>query len=81
MRNLLYENVFYMQLHFYANLNHFHNNGFALRLALKQRHNGPRKWPIAFHVRAAGVGCTKGGKNDTCLRRNSLKTRQGNLKN
>ena len=25
---------------------HFHKNGFALRLALKQRHKGTRKWPI-----------------------------------
>ena len=25
---------------------HFHDNGFALRLALKQRHKETRKWPI-----------------------------------
>ena len=25
---------------------HFHKNGFALRHALKQMHNGTRKWPI-----------------------------------
>ena len=31
---------------FYANQSHFHNNGFALRLALKQRHKRTRKWPI-----------------------------------
>ena len=35
-----------MQLHFHANQSHFHKNGFALRLALKLRHNGSRKWPI-----------------------------------
>ena len=29
--------------------------------------------------RAAGVGCTKGGKNNTCIGRNSAKIRQGNL--
>ena len=30
---------------------HFHavqKNGFALRLALKQRHKGTRKWPISL---------------------------------
>ena len=26
--------------------NHFHENDFALRLALKQRHKGTLKWPI-----------------------------------
>ena len=35
-----------MQVHFYANQTHFHKNGFALRLALKQRHKGTQKWPI-----------------------------------
>ena len=25
---------------------HFHKNGFALRLVLKQRHKGTQKWPI-----------------------------------
>ena len=29
-----------------ANQSHFHKNGFALRLALTQRHKGTRKWPI-----------------------------------
>ena len=28
-------------------ISHFHKNGFALRLALKQRHKGTRKWPIS----------------------------------
>ena len=38
-----------MQFHFHANQSHnFHKNGFALRLALKQRHKGTRKWPIAI---------------------------------
>ena len=35
-----------MQFLFHANQSHFHKNGFALRLALKQRHKGTRKWPI-----------------------------------
>ena len=35
--------------HFHANQSHFHKNGFALRLALKQRHMGTRKWPIVDH--------------------------------
>ena len=34
-----------MKFHFQANQSHFHN-GFALRLALKQRHKETRKWPI-----------------------------------
>ena len=46
MRNLSYENEFCLQFHFHANQSHFHKNGFALRLALKQRHKGTRKWPI-----------------------------------
>ena len=37
MRNLSYENEFCVQFHFHANQSHFHKNGFALRLALKQR--------------------------------------------
>ena len=46
VRNLSYENKFCMQFHFHANQSHFHKNSFALRLALKQRHKGTRKWPI-----------------------------------
>ena len=46
MRNLSYENDFCMQFHFHANQSHFRKNGSALRLALKQRHKGTRKWPI-----------------------------------
>ena len=37
-----------MQFHFHTNQSHFHNNGFALRLALKQRQKGTLKWPIHF---------------------------------
>ena len=37
------------QIHFHANQSHFHKNSFALRLALKQRHRGTRKWPINLH--------------------------------
>ena len=48
MQNLSYENEFCMKFHFYANQSHFHKNGFALRLALKQRHKGTRKWPITL---------------------------------
>ena len=44
-----------MQVHFHANQSRFHENGFALRLALKQRHNGARKWPIARVHEALGV--------------------------
>ena len=49
MRNLSYENEFCMQFHSHANQSHFHNNGFALILALKQRHKGTRKWPIVIY--------------------------------
>ena len=30
----------------FMQISHFHKNGFALRLALKQRYKGTRKWPI-----------------------------------
>ena len=50
MLNLSYENEFGLQFHFHANQSHFHNNGFALRLALKQRHKGTRKWPIEVKI-------------------------------
>ena len=40
------ENEFCMQFHFHSNQTNFHKNGFALRLALKQRHKGTRKWHI-----------------------------------
>ena len=33
---------------FHAEQSHFHKNGFALRLALKKRRKGTRKWPIAI---------------------------------
>ena len=35
-----------MQFNFHANQSHSHKNGFALRLASKQRHKGTRKWSI-----------------------------------
>ena len=37
-----------MQFHFQASQSHFHMKGFALTLALKQRHKGTLKWPIYF---------------------------------
>ena len=46
MRNLSYENEVCMQCHFHANQSHFRKNGFARRLALKQRHKGTWKWRI-----------------------------------
>ena len=39
------ETIMYPHFHMYP---YFHKNGFALRLALKQRHNGTQKWPILF---------------------------------
>ena len=50
-----------MQFHFHANQSHFHKNGFALRLALKQRHKGTRKWPIEAEVK------TQGERVDECV--------------
>ena len=46
--NLSYENEFCIQFHFHANQSHSHKNGFAIRLALRQRHKGSRKRPIEF---------------------------------
>ena len=43
-QNLSFKNEFCMQFHFHASQSHFHENLFALRLALKQRHKGTRKW-------------------------------------
>ena len=48
MQNLSYENELCMQFHFHKNHSHFHLKGFALRLALKQRHKGTQKWPIGL---------------------------------
>ena len=48
VRNLSHENEFCMQFHFNANQTHFHKNGFALRLVLKQRHKETRKLPVAL---------------------------------
>ena len=39
-----------MQFHFHVNQIHFHKNGFAFRLALKQRHKRTRKWPITQSI-------------------------------
>ena len=35
-----------MQFRFHANQSHFHKNGFALCLALKQKQKETRKWTI-----------------------------------
>ena len=69
MRNLSYENEFCTQFHFHANQSHFHKNGFALRLALKQRHKGTRKWPIW------SVGFCGGRKTGEPRRRKTLRAR------
>ena len=45
MRNHLYVNRFRLQVHFHATKTHFHKNGFELRLVLKQRQKGTRKYP------------------------------------
>ena len=55
-RNLSYENEFCMPFHFHANQSHFHKNGFALRLSLKQRHKRTQKWPISHGMRRVCTG-------------------------
>ena len=50
MRNHSYENDFDLHENELACRTHFHMKGFALRLALKQRHKKTRKWPIAFPI-------------------------------
>ena len=47
-----------MQFHFHTNQSYFHKNSFALRLALKQRRKGTRKWPIQFNSRSPSSGYT-----------------------
>ena len=47
MRNHSYENDVDLRENETACRTHFHKKGFALRLALKQRHKRTRKWPIA----------------------------------
>ena len=48
MRNHSYENDFDLHENETARRTHFHKKGFALRLVLKQRHKGTRKWPIGL---------------------------------
>ena len=50
MRNLSYEDDFDLYENETARRTHFHMKGFALRLALKQRHKGTRKWPILLKI-------------------------------
>ena len=49
------------------NQSHFHMKSFALRLALKQRHKGTRKWPISccsvLNFRAR-VACMAGSQRE-----------------
>ena len=71
MRNLSYENEFCIQFYFHANQNHFHKNGFAIKLALKQRHEGTRKWPIN-HVLGLLVMIMTSGP---CLTQSPFQTR------
>ena len=47
MRNYSYENDFDLHENKTECRTHFHMNGFALRLVLKQRHKRTRKWPIS----------------------------------
>ena len=46
MRNLSYENEYDLHSNGLVSKTHFHMNGFALGLVLKQRQKRTRKWPI-----------------------------------
>ena len=48
MRNHSYENDFDLHENETACRTHFHMKGFVLRLVLKQRHKGTRKWRISI---------------------------------
>ena len=54
MRNYSYENDFDLHENKTECRTHFHMNGFALRLVLKQRPKRTRKWPIAIQFDLAG---------------------------
>ena len=51
VENLSYGNEFYSKAHFHSNQTHFHLDGFAPRLVLKQRQKATWKWPIWFSFR------------------------------
>ena len=57
--NYSYENDFYLHEKETACRTHFHMKGFALRLALKQRHKRTRKWPIKIKEKINYI-CVKG---------------------
>ena len=48
MRNLSYENVIHIQVHFHASQTHFHMKGIARGLVLKQRHQITLKSPVVL---------------------------------
>ena len=49
MRNQSHENEFDLYENETVGGNHFHMNGFALRLVLIQRQEATRKWPIEIN--------------------------------
>ena len=60
MQNHSYENDFDLHENETACRTHFHMKGFALRLALKQRHKRTRKWPVDFLVVIMASGIARG---------------------
>ena len=54
MRNFSYENEFDLHENEPVGGTHFHMNGFALRLVLKQRQKGTWKWPITVQRPVSG---------------------------
>ena len=59
MRNHSYVNDFDLHEKETACRTHFHMKGFALRLALKQRHKRTRKWPIELGKTPSSVANAK----------------------
>ena len=56
MRNYSYETDFDLHENETACRTHFHKQGFALRLALKQRHKRTWKWPIVLQSKLKSDG-------------------------
>ena len=57
MRNHSNENEFYLHENGPVGETHFHLNGFARRLDVKQRQRVTRKWPIKFRFLPRGLMC------------------------
>ena len=54
MQNLSYENEFDLHENESVDGTHFHINGFAWRLVLRQRQKATRKWPVKMKSSLTG---------------------------